>query len=81
MFILTDIATGGVYATLDDRSKTVHMFEDEDDAVRYIDHLKATDYTDELEVIEVDLDVVVLNCTNYGYKYSVVSKDDLIIPP
>ena len=61
MFILTDIATGGVYATLDDRSKTVHMFEDEDDAVRYIDHLKATDYTDELEVIEVDLDVVCWN--------------------
>ena len=82
MFILTDTESGGVYATVGkNNEKTVHMFEDEDDALRYIDHLRATDYNDELEILEVDPDVVVLNCTNYGYKYSVVSKDDLIIPP
>jgi glutamate racemase len=82
MYILTDIATGGVYAVVSNGDeKTVHMFEEHDDALRYVDHLRATDYTDELEILEVDPEVVVLNCTNYGYKYSVVSKDDLIIPP
>jgi len=82
MYILSDTETGGVYAVLGEgNEKTVHMFEEEDDAVRYVDHLRATDYTDELEILEVDPEVVVLNCTNYGYRYSIVSKDDLIIPP
>lgn len=82
MYILTDTETGGVYAVISNEDeKTVTLFEEHDDAVRYVDHLKATDYTDELEILEVDPEVVVLNCTNYGYKYSIVSKDDLIIPP
>ena len=36
MFILADKDTGGVYAVFDkDRVKTVQVFEEEDDALRY----------------------------------------------
>ena len=82
MYILSDTETGGVYAVLGEgNEKTVHMFEEEDDAVRYVDHLRATDYTDELEILEVDTETIAMNCNSYGYQYSIVSKNDLVIPP
>ena len=82
MFILTDIATGGVYAVSNAMNqKTVHIFEEEDDAVRYVEMLKADDYEDELEIMKIDATIVAMNCDKYGHHYSVVKKDDLIVPP
>lgn len=44
MFILTEQGTGGVYALPNKHNvKTVHMFEQEDDAVRYLELLRAND--------------------------------------
>ena len=43
--------------------------------------LNAEDYADHLEVTEVDKNVIAINCNTYGYSYSVIKKDDLIIPP
>ena len=82
MFILTDISTGGVYAVSNAMNqKTAHIFEEEDDAIRYIEMLRAEDYEDELEIMKIDATIVALNCDKYGYHYSVVKKDDLIVPP
>jgi hypothetical protein len=82
MFVLTDKKTGGIYAVNSkDLSKTVTVFEDSDDAERYVGLLQADDYDEELEVMEVDQDVIAINCNTYGYTYSVVKKDDLIVPP
>ena len=82
MFILTDKNTGGIYAVHSkNMSKTVTVFEDEDDAQRYIDLLAADDYEDDLETMEIELEVIVVNCNTYGYSYSVIKKDDLIVPP
>ena len=82
MFVLTEIKTGGIYAVNSkDRIKTVAVFEDRDDAERYRLLLDADDYEDDLEVMEVDKDVVAINCNTYGYSYSVIQKDDLIVPP
>lgn len=82
MFILTDTSTGGVYAVSNDRNqKLVQIFEQEDDAIRYVEMLKADDYEDELEIMKIDASIVALNCDKYGYHYSVVKKDDLIVPP
>jgi len=82
MFILTEIDTGGVYALPNKENiKTVHMFEQEDDAVRYLDQLKAIDYKRELELMEIDVDSVAINCDKFGYAYSIVTKNDLILPP
>ena len=82
MFVLTDTKSGGIYAVNSkDYTKTVTVFEDRDDAERYVLLLHAEDYEDHLEVTEVDKDVIAINCNTYGYSYSVIKKDDLVIPP
>ena len=51
MFIITDNKTGGVYATpYQKKGKIVCLFEEEDDAERYIDQLKAKDHGGELQL-------------------------------
>lgn len=81
-YILADKSTGGVYAVFSkDKVKTVQLFEQEDDASRYQDLLIADGCEDDLEVIEVDLNTVAINCENYGYYFSVVTKEDFVIPP
>jgi sulfur carrier protein ThiS len=82
MYILSDKSTGGVYAVFNkDKVKTVQLFEEEDDATRYQELLAAEGYEDDLEIVEVDLNTVAINCDNYGYFYSVITKDDFVIPP
>jgi len=82
MFILTDKNTGGVYAVFNkEKVKTVQIFEEEDDCIRYNDMLIADGYDDELEILEVDLQVVASNCDMHGYFYSVITKNDFVIPP
>jgi len=82
MFILTEQGTGGVYALPNKHNvKTVHMFEQEDDAVRYLELLKANDYKKRLELLEIDVEAVAINCDKFGYSYSIVTKDDFILPP
>ena len=43
--------------------------------------LIADGYDDELEILEVDLQVVASNCDMHGYFYSVITKNDFVIPP
>ena len=83
MFILTEFKSGGVYAVsniLTDQ-KTVQVFEKKDDADRYLMLLESNDYPDKLEVLEVDQDVVAINCSKFGYEYTVISPDDFVSPP
>lgn len=82
MFILSDLTSGGIYSTTDTlNQKVVHIFEEQEDAERYVTQLIADDYSENLEIIEVAQEVVAMNCNTYGYHYSIVSKDDLVIPP
>ena len=82
MYILADKTTGGVYAVFDkNRVKTVQVFEEEDDATRYHELLLADDLEDDLEVMEVELNTVAINCESYGYGYSVITSNDFVIPP
>ena len=82
MFVLTDKKTGGVYAVNNiDDVKTVHMFQQKEDAQRYMHLLEASNYSQELDLMEIDVDAVAVNCEKFGYQYSIVSKNDLIIPP
>ena len=32
------------------------------------------------EVMEVDTDIIAMNCENYGYNYAIIKPDELIIP-
>lgn len=81
-YILADKSSGGVYAVFSkDRVKTVQIFEEEEDATRYQELLVADGCNDDLEIVEVDLNTVALNCENYGYYFTVITKNDFVIPP
>ena len=59
----------------------LYLFEEKDDADRYLMLLESNDYPDRLEVMEVDPDIVAVNCTKFGYQYTVVTANDFVIPP
>lgn len=85
MFMLTlkDQKDDGAYA-LHDRygEKVLLMFEEEDDAVRYALLLEdSEDYGKEMEVVEIDEDLAIKACKLHNYKYSVITENDIVIPP
>ena len=83
MFILTvegNEAEGAYSVTGDDGEQVLYLFEDEDDAIRYALLLEDQDYP-EMHVIEVDGKVVIKTCEKHDYRYSVITKNDIVIPP
>lgn len=85
MWILTvqGRETDGAYAVEnDDGVKTLFIFEDEDDAIRYA---MMNDMADKkmpkLIPTEVDEDVAIKACEMYDYPYAIISSSDLVIPP
>jgi len=85
MFLLTikDRRDDGAYAVSDGNGgKILFLFEEEDDAVRYALMLEESEeYESEMEVIEVDGDLAIKTCRLYNYKYTVVTPDDIVVPP
>jgi|TARA_R100000005_G_C4989389_1_gene197080 hypothetical protein len=83
MFLLTerDKKDEGAYAVKDRRgNKVLFMFEEEDDALRYAQLLEL-DHGVEMSTIEIDEDIAIKACEMYNYKYSVITPDDIVIPP
>ena len=81
MFILVDKNTGGVYAVSNDKqTKTVHMFEQKEDAERYMGLLDASNYGKPLELMNIDVDAVAINSEKIGNTYAIVYKNDLVVP-
>jgi len=83
MFILTVAGQEeeGAYAVHDeDGEKALYLFEEEDDAIRYVGLLEAEDYP-EMSVVEVDDEVAINTCNVYNYRYVIITSDDLVIPP
>ena len=83
MFILSvkSSTEQGAYAVEDEEGKRViFLFEEEDDAVRYAQQLEEQE-DNEMDVIEVDDMLAVATCKRHQYKYSVITKNDIIIPP
>ena len=83
MFILTveGNETEGAYSVpSDDGEQVLYLFEDEDDAIRYALLLEDQDYP-EMHVIEIEDDVMVKTCEIHDYKYTIITKNDLVIPP
>ena len=83
MFIITLKDTpSGIFSVYDDNEeRIIPLFEEEDDAVRYLLQLEESEGTPELEIIDVEQDAIILACRNQGQKYSIISSDDFIIPP
>ena len=83
MFLLTerDKKDEGAYAVKDRRgNKVLFMFYEEDDALRYAQLLEL-DHGVEMSTIEIDEDIAIKACEMYNYKYSVITPDDIVIPP
>ena len=83
MFILTieGAETEGAYSVSTQGGEQVlYLFEEEDDAIRYALLLEEQNYP-EMHVIEVDGKVVIITCEMHDYRYSVITKNDIVIPP
>ena len=83
MYLLTlkDRRDDGAYAVPNSYGeKVLFMFEEEDDAVRYALMLENQEES-EMDVIEVDDALAIKTCRMYNYKYTVITPNDIVIPP
>ena len=83
MFILTIAGKEreGAYSVTDeDGDQILYLFEEEDDAMRFAMQLEEDDYP-EMNVIEVEDVVMIKTCEMLGYNYTVITPDDIVIPP
>jgi hypothetical protein len=83
MFILTinGKEKEGAYSVTDDEGDQIlYLFQEEDDAVRYAMMLEEDGYP-EMHLIEIEDDVMLKTCEMHGYQYTVITPDDIVIPP
>ena len=83
MYLLTlrNRKTEGAYAVQDAKGdKVLFLFEEEDDAMRYAMMLE-DDGSPDMHVIEVEDEIMIKTCEMHDYKYAVITKNDLVIPP
>lgn len=83
MYILTikGKAKDGAYSVVDgDGDEVLYLFEEKDDAVRYVVQLDALDYP-EMVPTKVDDSVMIEACEIHGMKYTVITSEDIVIPP
>ena len=83
MFILTlrDKKEQGAYAVQDGSGNHVlFLFEEEDDAERYAMMLEEQD-NKEMDLVEVEDELALRTCKMYNYKYSIITPNDIVIPP
>ena len=71
----------GAYAGMNEfGEKVVFMFEEQDDAYRYAEQLEAQG-DPKMVVIHVKDNVAIAACERTGTRYTVIGKEDLVIPP
>ena len=83
MFILTinGRETEGAYSVVDDEGEHIlYLFQEEDDATRYAMKLEEDGYP-EMHVIEIEDEVMIKTCDLHGYQYTIITPDDIVIPP
>ena len=83
MFILTvkGKETEGAYSVIDEEGENIlYLFQEEDDAVRYAMMLEE-EGSPEMHVIEIEDEVMVKTCEMHGYEYTIITPDDIVIPP
>ena len=83
MFILTIYGkeTEGAYSVPDEEGEQIlYLFKGEDDAMRYAMMLE-DEGSPEMHVIEVEDEVMVKTCEFHDYAYTIITPDDVVIPP
>ena len=85
MYLLTlkSKKNDGAYAVEDQYGdKVLFLYEEEDDAQRYAMMLEVDpQYQNPMQVIEVDDDLAIKTCKVHNYKYTVITPNDIVIPP
>ena len=85
MYLLTlkEKKDDGAYAVEDQYGdKVLFLFQDEDDAERYALMLEDDPhYEKPMVVIEVDDELAIKTCKIHNYKYTIITSDDIVIPP
>ena len=83
MFILTlhGKEDEGAYSVQNEEGEHIlYLFEEEDDATRYAMQLEVQG-TPEMHVIEVEPDMMVDVCEDHGFGYTIITPNDIVIPP
>ena len=83
MFILTVAGKEGEGAysvTDDDGDQVLYLFEEEDDAFRFAMMLEEEGHP-EMHILEVEDAVMIKTCQMHDYNFTVISADDVVIPP
>ena len=70
----------GAYSIEIEGKKTLYLFVDKDDAIRYAGLLEADNFPD-MSVVEVNDQEIIEACVKHGHEYFVVTPDDIVIPP
>ena len=83
MYVITlQDEPSGIYSVFNDsQDRIIPLFEQEDDALRYLFLLEEINDNPDLEILEVEPDLIITACRSQGQKYSIITADDLIIPP
>lgn len=83
MFILTinGKENEGAYSVIDEEGDHVlYIFTEEDDAARFAMMLEEDGFP-EMHVIEIEDHIIMKTCEMQNYRYSIITKDDIVIPP
>ena len=83
MFILTieGKEKEGAYSVANEiGEKVLYIFEEEDDATRYAMMLEDEGYPD-MTLLEIDEEVLLKTCEQHGYHYTVITPNDIVVPP
>ncbi len=83
MFILTIAGKEreGAYSVEDEHGDQIlYLFEEGDDAERYVMMLEEQDYP-EMHVIEVEPEMMTGVCNMHGYDYTIITPNDIVVPP
>ena len=70
----------GAYSVDREGLKTLYLFVDKDDAIRYARLLEANDYP-LMDAVEVEEDEAISTCKMYNHPYYVITPDQIVIPP
>ena len=72
----------GAYSVRDgEGNQILYLFEEEDDATRYAMMLEDDQDYPEMHILEVESDIMIKTCQLHGYNYTVITANDIVIPP
>ena len=72
----------GAYSVVDKNGENIlYIFEEEDDALRFSMMLENDRDYPPMCVCQVDDEILLYACDAHGYKYTIFTSNDIVIPP